>query len=246
AALLGKDPLDLGPGIDELRLAEASDLDLTEFHSGSLAGVERIDVRQNETDTVTLSAVSLLQTTGTGNATVWIADQTDQFTMDGSWQFEEPVSIGGVMHHRLRSGSVEVLLEKGSIDTNPIDRYDVNRDFRASVLDALAVINRLSHLNSQDDLSNNDQSWAGYFDASGDGRVSPLDALVVINHLSRRNEPRSEGEQTPRSLGRWVQPMASGFLRTNDTRQPGKQKDDSDDDVLSSQRIDLAITDTTL
>ncbi len=75
---------------------------------------------------------------------------------------------------------------------NPINPFDVNSSDEAnavSPLDALLVINELTH-RSLSDASTGElpvldgDSVSAYFDVNGDGFVSPFDALAVINELS--------------------------------------------------------------
>ena len=102
-----------------------------------------------------------------------------------------------VMHESLMVGQRRLL----ESDTNPLDPHDVNGDQIVSSLDALTVINRLSHRSM--DMIQNDSIWIGltdavFFDTNGDFRLSAVDALRVINRLQRSRD--SEGEQVPSVL----------------------------------------------
>ena len=75
---------------------------------------------------------------------------------------------------------------------NPVDRFDVNNDGRASALDALRVINELARRGGPVMLviENEAPNASVFVDVNGDYRLSALDALQVINELARRlNRP---------------------------------------------------------
>ena len=79
-------------------------------------------------------------------------------------------------------------------DLSPNHNYliaeDVNKDFRVSPSDALAVINRLNSRltnrvgSAEGESGSDNHKW----DVSGDGQLSPIDALLVINRLNGEGE----------------------------------------------------------
>ncbi len=63
---------------------------------------------------------------------------------------------------------------------------DVNRDYKVTPLDALAVINQIARHGGTQNLAGMSRGDLDkFYDVSGDNKVSPLDALRVINNISR-------------------------------------------------------------
>jgi uncharacterized protein (UPF0179 family) len=130
----------------------------------------------------------------------------DPSTGQFSWTPPEGTSLGNhTVTVRVSDDGVPSLDDFETINITlttlppPRDPLDVNRDGRVSALDALAIINQISRM-----LSNDSESLAGSvgqdlsdYDANGDGRISALDALLVINHISATNQ---EAESTVDSV----------------------------------------------
>lgn len=66
---------------------------------------------------------------------------------------------------------------------------DVNRDFKVTAADALAVINQIARNGgSQNLVGMNRGDLPRFFDVTADNKITPLDALRVINTMSRGGE----------------------------------------------------------
>jgi hypothetical protein len=78
--------------------------------------------------------------------------------------------------------------------SNPLD---VNGEDGVTLLDVLAVINRLNVLPPETPLEATREPSAPFYDVNNDGICSPLDALLVINYLEDSSVGTAEGEASP-------------------------------------------------
>jgi hypothetical protein len=113
---------------------------------------------------------------------VWTLGNLDAITdAEGRYRLSldaDGSDVRGESGALLAGDAVEIWVDN-RLSGNPLGRYDVNRSGTVTALDALLIINYLSHLGEIPIPGDYD------FDVSGDGVISSLDALLVINQLSR-------------------------------------------------------------
>jgi len=107
---------------------------------------------------------------------------------------------------------------------NVVNRHDITNDGKASVLDALTIINELAR-GSFVDLNTNQlkspselSEWPGiYYDTNGDDRCTVLDALLVINELARTGNSSGEGELTDAAIQEWHRDLTPISIANQET-----------------------------
>jgi hypothetical protein len=101
-------------------------------------------------------------------------------------------------------GTARVEVRNDHFFTNPLNRFDVDRNGSIQPLDALLILNAIRSLGSGPITlpTNNDEISTIYFDVSGDNNLTPLDALSVLNALSRiSGGVKPEGESVSPLIG---------------------------------------------
>jgi Dockerin type I domain len=78
---------------------------------------------------------------------------------------------------------------------NPFNRYDVNRDTKASTLDALVIINKMAQISNTgvkpvQEIGHEDTTR--FFDVNGNGEITAVEALQVINFVGSQSTAASE------------------------------------------------------
>ncbi|HBE64386.1 MAG TPA: serine protease, partial [Rhodopirellula baltica] len=89
-----------------------------------------------------------------------------------------------------------------SYDNNNDVAMDSNRDGSISALDALIIINFLSHSSMSEPIDVGVSNMALTFDANEDGFVTARDALVVINYLTKQSVIGSKTDES-KTVPRW-------------------------------------------
>ena len=115
--------------------------------------------------------------------------EVNPITFSSDWTYDNPVTVNGVVSHRLSANGVQILVSNG-VYQNPINRLDTSGDGKLTPLDALLVIN---YLNLRSAGQPNLPILLG-LNVNGDNSISPIDVLIVINYLNLRGGSGGEGE----------------------------------------------------
>ncbi|MFK8110704.1 MAG: putative Ig domain-containing protein [Rubripirellula sp.] len=170
-----------------------------------------------------------------------IADIDDSVDIGSGWQLEEPVVQEGRTIHQLTQNGFVIELDNGRPWHNPALAQDVNGSGRASVLDALTVINRLhSDADSAVPIVF-DAVVPTYYDVNDDGFVTAIDALQVINFIGKTAQEKVDGPVDDEWLD--DQSFIDGeldTLLTNDSSQPEFDVDERE--FGGRTTVDQAIT----
>jgi GEVED domain/Dockerin type I domain len=192
---------DGGLGKDFLELVEAGrTLDLTNA-SVTIREIEGVDIRGTGDNQLVISIDSVKAVSATTDTLEVVSNAGDTITFGDGWKADLPQFIGGQFTHIIsesaNAGTARVEVRNDQVFTNPLNRFDVDRNGSVKALDALRIINALRRLGSgPQPLPTNDGEISDiYFDVTGEGNLTSLDALRVINALARialGGEPEGE------------------------------------------------------
>jgi len=201
--------IDGGLGRDFLELVEAGQtLDLTDANV-TVREIEGIDIRGTGDNQLVISIDSVKAAASTTSTLEVVSNAGDTITFGDDWRVDLPQFIDGQFSHviseRAAGGTARVEVRNDRFFTNPLNRFDVDRNGTVQPLDALRIINAIRRLGSGPiTLPTNDGEISNlYFDVSGDNNLTALDALRVINAISRINrgvEPEGESALQPVDL----------------------------------------------
>ena len=169
----------------------AGDLSVTEFVSGDVAGMIRVDgnpLRDSYIASVDDSRFEVVNGALKLRAGHYLdrSDQQDALvvvTVQDTFQVFPAVS---------QSFLVEVLANENPFH-NPDNPFDVNGDGAVTPLDALLILNALQQNGGGGPISQFPPPGR-YWDVNGDGMISPLDALLILNFINQQNRPPVVGE----------------------------------------------------
>jgi fibronectin-binding autotransporter adhesin len=194
---------DGGLGMDFLVLVEAGKtLDLTDANI-TIREIEGIDIRGTGNNTLVISIDAVKAASSSTDTLEVVSNVGDTITFGNGFQAETPRFIDGQFTHMISEtatgGTARVEVRNDRFFTNPLNRFDVDRNGLIQPLDALRIINAIRRLGSGPiALPTNDGEISNlYFDVSGDNNLTALDALRVINAISRINRGQEpEGESS--------------------------------------------------
>lgn len=195
---------DGGLGKDFLELVETGrTLDLTDANI-TIREIEGIDIRGTGNNRLVISIDTVKAASSLSDTLEVLSNAGDTITFGPGWRADLPRFINGQFTHVISEtttgGTARVEVRNDRFFTNPLNRFDVDRNGSIQPLDALRIINALRRLGTGPLTlpTTNDQISTSYFDVSGENSLTALDALRVINALSRINRGgTAEGESAP-------------------------------------------------
>lgn len=207
-ATLSKIRIDGLEGYDRLSVNATSSVLSVASIAPLISTIEEIDLRGGTSLTVSIEPTDLrfrdsdLQVQDSEPALRLRYDELDLVELDGTWMTLEPISetvgngVSGqqVFWHRVDSDSGQLLLQNHIPYSNPVNRFDVNRDQIASALDVLQIINALDKFGGDLETPSLLRSPHQYYDVNEDNRLTALDALQAINQLSRQRGTPTDPE----------------------------------------------------
>jgi hypothetical protein len=182
-------------------------LSLTDF-SSTLPEGEGVDIRGTSNNTRVAGIESVKVASSTTDTLGFASKAGDTITIPTGWRAELPQFVDGQFTHIISDaaadGTARVEVRNDHFFTNPLNRFDVDRNGSIQPLDALLILNAIRSLGSGPIAlpTNNDEISTIYFDVSGDNNLTPLDALSVLNALSRiSGGVKPEGESVSPLIG---------------------------------------------
>ncbi len=193
--------LHFGDGTDTLRISgQDQSLDLTTLPTGSVEGLEVIDVSGNGSIVLRLNEAHVASLPDRGRRLRVIMEPDDilNISVDTTINVENAFTIRDTLidgdQFIVLAQSDNATIEVGGLRwTNPLNRLDVNNSGKVSALDALDIINELNRrrfvISGTSRLIDPTQLQGAhplqFFDTTANGELTALDALRVINGLAR-------------------------------------------------------------
>ena len=180
---------------------------LTDFSSALPVG-EGIDIADTSNNTRVVGIERVMAESSTTDTLEIVSNAGDAITIDTGWRAELPQFIDGQFTHIISDaaagGTARVGVRNDRFFTNPLNRFDVDRNGSIQPLDALLILTAIQRLGSGPIAlpTNNDELSTIYFDVSSDNNLTPLDALSVLNALSQiSGGVKPEGESVSPLIG---------------------------------------------
>lgn len=182
---------DGGDGANALLIVGGGfDLDLTQLATGTVTGVDIVDIAGSSGSKLELNEESVRNLASAGTLRV-NSDERTTVDIGTGWTFVATEVVDDAFVRVLAQGEVTLKLDGPYDWSYPENSLDASGSGSVEPLDALLVINELNDPQFSDDRTGRLTEATSvevfpnrFFDAHPDGFVTPIDALVIINFVN--------------------------------------------------------------